>query len=170
MGKLIILIPFSVRAQSDLLANALELKHFFDAPTTQKKIGENVGATIDAIEIKFLDDPCTCYDDDYVIVFAHGSNKDTKLYDNQGHSTTMAKTIEKLVDMDADETRKVLFMVCFSALPGHIAPVWKARETHQAVYGGSAVIANLYSSTKSQIYSICKALSEVALVESEVTE
>lgn len=170
MGKLIFLIPFSVRAQSDLLANAEELKTFFEKPTTLKKIGENVGATIDAIEIKFLDDDSTCYDDDFVIVFAHGSNKDTKLYDNQGNSTTMAKTIEKLVDMDADEAQKVLFMVCYSALQGHIAPVWKAKVPNQTVYGGSQVIANLYSSTSSQIYSICKALTKVALVESEVTE
>jgi hypothetical protein len=161
MSRIIILLPFQKKTQSDLWLSATELRTFFYEEGTSTKIGENIGADVEGIDIIYLTDNYDCNHGDYVIVFAHGADSNTNLYDNKGGVTSSLAVRKKLDIIQAQRVEKVLFMCCYSALDNHIARVWKKANQGQTVYGGNSAISNLYSATRTQIRTICFALREV---------
>jgi len=100
---------------------------------------------------------------DFVILFAHGAPDDTRLWNNVPGvaAVTLAQATGQLNAIGAANTARVLFMCCFSALANHIAATWKQANPQQSTFGGNAAISNFYSSTRTQIRSICAALYEL---------
>lgn len=125
------------------------------------KFGENIGAKIERIHLVYLGNNLVLDRGDYMIVFAHGGEDDTDLSNNMGSKSTMNAVIEKLKAMEADNAEKILFMTCFSALEGHIAPEWKRQNPKQSVFGTDRASSNLWSRGKSGIRAICMALSAI---------
>ena len=160
MPNLVILIPFKADPECDLDQNATEMQQFFNS-IENHRLGENVGATVDAINIVYQPDEYECAEGDYVIIFAHGGEDDTELSNNQGQTISMDGAITELEAIGAQNTTRVLCMCCYSALEGHIGAVWKGDHEDQETYGGSSAIANLYSSTRTQIRAVCLALFEL---------
>ena len=165
MSNLVILIPFAANPKSDLDDTAGKLRDFFNK-ISNHLLGENINATIDNIKVVYLTDHETdheieCQNKDYVILFAHGSNEDTNLYNNKGAKTSMAQTIQKLEEIHAQHTKRVLFMACFSGYEGHIGTTWKTKYPQQEVFASQVSISNLYSSTRRTITGVCRALERL---------
>jgi hypothetical protein len=167
MATLFILIPFrenDIIKTKDLPKEAIAFRDEF-ATMSNKRIGDNIGETVaGGISVVYLDSRFAVTADDFIIVFAHGSDLVAdKLYSNDPRlQTPTADVIAQLEAGRAQTARKILFMCCFSALPGHIAVTWKAKYRAQVVYGGNAAISNLYSATRTQIRACCLALYTLA--------
>jgi hypothetical protein len=160
MPNLIIVIPFNPDIDCDLDISATEMQTFFNS-IVNHDLGDNIGSQINNINIVYQNTQYVCAAADYVIVFAHGGKDDSDLSNNQGQVTTMANAIDKLIDIGAQHTARMLFMCCFSGLANHIADVWKDQHADQETFGGNSAISNLYSSTRTQIKSVCLALYEL---------
>ena len=157
MSDLVIVIPFTADPDCDLDQMAEQMQAFFNS-IQNHRLGENVGADIDNIDIVYQPTPYQCAADDYVILFAHGAQDRTTLYNNQGQQISMANATAKLTAINAQQTTRVLFMCCYSGLAGHIGANWKIANPGQETFGGDSAISNLYSSTRTQIYAVCAAL------------
>lgn len=160
MPNLIIVIPFKVDPDCDLDESATKMQTFFGS-IANHHLGENVGADIDNIVIVHQPTRYRCAAGDYVILFAHGAKENTNLYNNQGQQITMVNAIKKLTTIEAQNATRLLCMCCFSGLVGHVGTIWRANHADQETYGGDSAISNLYSSTRTQIYAVCKALYEL---------
>lgn len=160
MPDLIIVIPFTADANCDLDQYAMEIQQFFNQ-ITNHNLGENIGTEIDHIRIVHKPTDFSCNNGDFVILFAHGSREATALYNNQGEMITMDKAIAKLISIHAHKAKRLLFMCCYSGLDGHIGSVWKGNNSAQETLGGNTDISNLYTSTRTQIRSVCGALFEL---------
>ncbi|ANE75142.1 MULTISPECIES: hypothetical protein [Dickeya] len=160
MPNLVIVIPFTADVNCDLDRGATDMRNFFNS-IANHNVGENIGTQINQIDIVYRNTVYNCANGDYVIVFAHGGDNNTVLANNQGQTITMNNTIGLLENIGVNNTARVLFMCCFSGVQGHIARVWKARHPAQQTYGGNGVIANLYSSTRTQIRAVCAALGQL---------
>lgn len=162
MPDLVILIPFAPNPACDLDQQADQLQAFFNQ-IVNHEIGPNVGAQIANIFVLHAGMNHQCAAGDFVILFAHGAENDTRLWNNvQGvPPVTLAQATGQLNAIGAANAARVLFMCCFSALANHIAATWKQAHAPQSTFGGNAAIANLYSSTRTQIYRICAALKQL---------
>lgn len=160
MPNLSILIPFDPDQRSDLDQGAAELKKSYDS-IENHFLGQNIGAEIDGISILYRATKHRCTSNEYLIVFAHGGKAETGLSNNQGQAATMREVTSLLANIGAANSKKILFMCCYSALRGHIADKWKSDFTNQEVYGGDSVISNLFSSTRTQIRAVCAALFQL---------
>jgi hypothetical protein len=76
---------------------------------------------------------------DTLVVNAHGADgTDTKLYDNTagaGGKRTVGQLTADLNALSAQNAARVVFVVCFSAVAGHVARTYKANNPTQTVYG-----------------------------------
>lgn len=160
MSNLVILIPFNPDPDCDLDLQATTMQEFFDS-IANHRLGDNVGAEIDNINIIYRLTPYACAEDDYVIIFAHGGPENSDLANNQGQVTSMADAITKLEAIEAQNTQRLLCMCCYSRMEGHIGAVWKAQYGKQETFGGNKDIATLCSNTRTQIRAVCLALSEL---------
>lgn len=161
MPDLIIVIPFAPDQDCDLDRGATDMKVFFDK-INNHRLGEHIGAEINGIVIAYKDDDVECEDGDYVILFAHGAEHTSTLYNNVGQEITMEDALEELTAIRAQTAERVLFMCCYSAREDHIGRVWKDDHEDQATFGGEHDIATLYSATRTQIKTVCFALHEIA--------
>jgi hypothetical protein len=160
MPNLVIVIPFNADATCDLDISATEMQTFFNG-IANHYLGNNLGSQINNINIVYQDTQYNCAAADYVIVFAHGGKEDSELSNNRGQVITMDNAINKLTDIDAQNTERLLCMCCFSGLPDHIGAVWKDQHAAQETFGGDSAISNLYSSTRTQIKTVCLALFQL---------
>ncbi|MCW3464737.1 hypothetical protein [Chitinophaga nivalis] len=168
MPTLFVFIPFNQHELSptkDLPLQANELYLAFQA-VSNKRIGENIGALISSVQVVYLDSQFTVTNQDYIIVFAHGS-KDAKnwLFSNVPPLEIKATdAMNVLIASSANKAVRILFMCCFSSLDGHIGQLWEAKYPNQTIYAGNAAISNLFSATRTQIRSCCLALFELSEV------
>ncbi|CAE7562195.1 trmH [Symbiodinium sp. CCMP2456] len=162
MVNLIILIPFAADENCDLDQMSSAFQRDL-ADSSKKSLPENVSAEVKEIKIVHSSDTYTCSEEDVVIVFGHGGKDNADLTNNQGQRATAKKTLEMLETMEAQTTRRILFMCCYSAMEGHLAHKWKAKYPTQMTFGGLADIASLYNGpTRSGLFTgVCKALTEV---------
>ncbi len=162
MPNLVILIPFAPNPKCDLDQQAGQLEAFFNQ-IANHEIGPNVGAQINNVIVLHTGSNYQCAAGDFVVLFAHGAQNDTRLWNNVPGVApiTLAEATGQLNAIGAAKTTRILFMCCFSGLANHIAAIWKKAHPGQSTFGGNAAIANLYSSTRTQIYRICFALYEL---------
>jgi hypothetical protein len=162
MPDLVILIPFAPNPKCDLDQQAAGLQAFFDQ-IDNHRIGPNVDAQITNVIVLHKGINHQCAAGDFVLLFAHGAQDDTRLWNNVPDvaPVTLAEATGQLNAIGAANTTRILFMCCFSALANHIAAIWKQTYRQQSTFGGDAAISNLYSSTRTQIYSICAALHQL---------
>ena len=162
MANLIIVIPFKPDESCDLDQMSSDFQKAL-AASSKKSLPENVAAEVQEIKIIYRNDDYTCEKEDVVICFGHGGEDNSTLSNNQGQSITATETIQKLEAIGAQNTRRLLFMCCYSAMEGHLAPQWKSKYPSQTTFGGPADIARLYAGpTRSGLFTgVCTALLEV---------
>ena len=161
MANLIIAIPFRPDPACDLdqMAKQFQEQH---ATSSMKELPENVEADIAEIRIVYQGDRYACAESDVVIAYGHGGDDNADLTNNQGQRVSSAAVMKMLEDIGAQKTKRLLFMGCYTAMEGHVAPSWKARH-RQKTFGGLKDVATLFQGPlrSGKFTGVCKALVEV---------
>ncbi|NIG54550.1 hypothetical protein [Chitinophaga sp. Cy-1792] len=171
MAKLFIFIPFkqsTLNDKEDLLKDATEFLTKFNeitAGVASTKVGPYINADIvkGGLVIVYPETKFELTKDDFIIVFAHGSERTAdKLFSNTPDLEVSTKIVKDLlVTAKANTAKEILFMNCYSKTAKHIAAEWKALYKDQMVYGGTQDVAKLFSATRTSITNCCIALETV---------
>lgn len=144
MPRLIIFVPFTPKAGDtlgvlgDLRFNAWELT---TARTDNLMIADqNINEVIAVYGGQEAVGVNQVAPGDVLVVHAHGSPDNLSVGDNMGETLTGPQLLAKINLLNAVNASAVYFVICYSGLPRHIAPDWKAGNPAQIVFGSDKVI------------------------------
>jgi hypothetical protein len=87
------------------------------------------------VTVVYLRDKYTVQKGDVLVLNAHGAKSTTKVYGKQDEEREMKDVLFELSAMRASRAERVIFFMCFSSQPGHIAEVYKRKHQGTEVWG-----------------------------------